>query len=223
MNEFDAEEFEAELQTLKPAKPPQEALDRVQRELAVQLKQRSQPGSIITDTVGWVTVECGRPRAQNASSSQRQRHSQGLDRGRALLRPRAAALRLWILSNRLLNKLPIRNGLGLLRWVRWAVPVAAAVALVILLLAHRSPPPKQSGPRPIASSAHPLLKADNVEIDRHLIADFNAIGQLPNGDPVRFRCQQWLDKVWLRDSVAGLVIERTTPRLEIVPVRIETY
>jgi hypothetical protein len=91
------------------------------------------------------------------------------------------------------------------------------------MLEHRIPSTKQPGPKALAFSAQPLIKADNLEIDRQLIADFDAVGQLPNGDPVRFRCQQWLDKVWLRDSVAGLVIERTVPRLEIIPVHMETY
>ena len=86
-----------------------------------------------------------------------------------------------------------------------------------------TPRNRNQGPEPIASADRPLLKADKVEIDRQLVADFDAIARLPSGEPVRFRCQQWMDKVWLRDSAAGLVIERTTPRLEIVPVRFETY
>ena len=84
-------------------------------------------------------------------------------------------------------------------------------------------PQKPAATQPLASSARPLLKADKVEIDRQLVAGFDAIARLPSGEPIRFRCQQWMDKVRLRDSGAGLVIERTTPRLEIVPVRFETY
>ena len=67
------------------------------------------------------------------------------------------------------------------------------------------------------------LKADKLEIDRHLIARFDAIGHLPNGQPVRFRCAQWLDNVSVRDSATGLLIERTAPRLEIVPIGFEAY
>jgi hypothetical protein len=68
-----------------------------------------------------------------------------------------------------------------------------------------------------------VLKADKVEIDRQLVADFDAITDLPGAQPMRFRCEQWVDKVRLRDTAAGLVIERTTPRVKIVPVRFDTY
>ena len=77
-------------------------------------------------------------------------------------------------------------------------------------------------PLHVGGHAAPLLKADKVEIDRQLVADFDAVGKLPSGEPVRFRCQQWMEKVWLRDTAKGVVIEQTTPRLEIVPIRFET-
>lgn len=67
------------------------------------------------------------------------------------------------------------------------------------------------------------LKSDPIEIDHELLADYDAVGRLPDGRPVRFRCAQWVDKVSFSDSAAGLRIERTTPRLEIVPVDFETY
>jgi hypothetical protein len=49
------------------------------------------------------------------------------------------------------------------------------------------------------------------------------VAHLPNGEPVRFLCREWRDEVILRDPARGIVIERQTPRLEVVPVRFETY
>jgi hypothetical protein len=71
--------------------------------------------------------------------------------------------------------------------------------------------------------AKPTLKTDDVEIDRRLVAAYDAVAQLPGGEPVRFHCREWADNVVLRDQVRGVVIEQRTPRMEIVPVRIETY
>ena len=56
-----------------------------------------------------------------------------------------------------------------------------------------------------------------------MVALFDAVAQLPNGQPVRFRCREWADEVVLRDPARGIVIERRTPRLEVVPIRFETY
>jgi hypothetical protein len=114
---------------------------------------------------------------------------------------------------------PRRRGLN---WILWLVPAAAAAAVGILLFgrwAAVSIKPLPTG----ESVSQPGLRADKVEIDRQLMTNFDAIAQLPSGEPVRFRCEQWMDKVRLRDSAAGLVVERSTPRLEIRPVRFETY
>jgi len=79
--------------------------------------------------------------------------------------------------------------------------------------------------RPAAhlATANASLKADPIEIDHELLADYDAVGRLPDGRPVRFHCAQWVDKVSFSDSAAGFRIERTTPRLEIVPIDFETY
>jgi hypothetical protein len=163
MIEFDPDQFETELQGLRPAKPSRKILDGIFAELEA--------------------------------------HS----RGDRVPPPRSSVWRWW-------------------RLLRWLVPTAAAAAALAFLIAeHGNMPQKPAATQPLASSARPLLKADKVEIDRQLVAGFDAIARLPGGEPIRFRCQQWMDKVRLRDSGAGLVIERTTPRLEIVPVRFETY
>jgi len=168
MIEFDPEQFEAELRTLKPAKPSSNSLRQLQ--------------SRLTD-------------GGNAS----------VDAERS-----------------------IHKNFAWLSLLRWLAPAAAAAGIAALLFPHFHHVPTKladASPEPVSSSAAPqaVLKADQVEIDRRLVADFDAVTELPGGQPVRFRCEQWLDKVRLRDRAAGLVIERTTPRVEIVPVRFDTY
>ena len=64
-----------------------------------------------------------------------------------------------------------------------------------------------------------MLKADDVEIDQPVGWPLSTLSrELPNGQPVRFRCREWSDEVVLRDSASGIVIEQRTPRLEVVPV-----
>jgi hypothetical protein len=164
VTDFDAEQFEAELRTLKGARPPQATLDRILTELGTQSKRKRAPAAEPAQVCLWRSV------------------------------------------------------------LRWVVPAACAALIALWYAAgHQHSAKPKTGIQPIASTGRPLLRADKVEIDRQLVADFDAVARLPGGEPVRFRCQQWMDKVRLRDTAAGLVIERTTPRLEIVPVRFETY
>jgi hypothetical protein len=108
--------------------------------------------------------------------------------------------------------------------LRWLVPTTAAAAAVAVLLVWR-PAGLQPDPhgQPIFPLASPALKADDVEIGRQLVAAFDAVGHLPDGEPVRFRCREWADEVVLHDSARGIVVEQRTPRLEIVAVNYETY
>jgi hypothetical protein len=109
-------------------------------------------------------------------------------------------------------------------WLRWFAPAACAMIILGLLTVDH---PKTDSPHvpaiEIPSPPAATLKADKIEIERKLVADYDAIGRMPNGRPVRFRCEQWTDRVKVRDSAAGLVVERTIPRLEIVPVNFEVY
>lgn len=108
--------------------------------------------------------------------------------------------------------------------LRWLVPAGVVTALCAgLYLKNQGTTPPMPGQARLAAARPPVLKADKIEIDRQLVADFDAVAKLPSGEPVRFRCEQWMDKVQWRDSRKGLVVEQTTPRLEIVPVRFETY
>lgn len=100
---------------------------------------------------------------------------------------------------------------------RWAVPAAAAVVIGVLLW----PPNLRVGSVPKTAGAP--MRADNVQIDKELISTFDAVAPLPDGEPVRFRCRQWMDEVVLRDSKRGLEVARRVPRVEIIPVQFETY
>ena len=110
-----------------------------------------------------------------------------------------------------------------LRNLRWLMPATAvtAVAVVAVWRADLLPPGALRAPAPnvIAASS----KGGDVKIDRELLSSFDAIGRLPDGEPVRFRCQNWMDQVVLRDQKSGLVVQQRTPRMEITPVRFETY
>lgn len=107
----------------------------------------------------------------------------------------------------------------LLRWLVPAAAVLAAAGLVWLKLAHYG----THGRRPLAVTVSPRIKADSVQIDEQLVGAFDAVGRLPDGAPVRFHCREWMDNVVLRDKTRGVVIEQRTPRVEVVPVRFETY
>jgi hypothetical protein len=102
--------------------------------------------------------------------------------------------------------------------VRWLAPVA--VAATVAVLAWPVPGPAI---RPTLAAAKPTLKANDVQIDRQLVVAFDAIATMPNGEPVRFRCRNWTENIVLRDSTKGVVIEQQVPRLEVVPVSLETY
>ena len=111
-----------------------------------------------------------------------------------------------------------RRGFALLssRWDAWLAPLSAvAVALVWLL--------SSPSARPGVAAAQVALNADNVEINRNLVAAFDVIAQTPGGPPMRFRCRDWNEDVVLRDSSKGIVVEQRGPHLEIVPVRFEMY
>jgi len=108
--------------------------------------------------------------------------------------------------------------------LRWATAATAALAILLSLVyhaPHRTPGHNHERltPKPTEAS----LKADNVEINQQLVGSFDAVAQLPDGEPVRLRCREWLDAVVVRDSARGVVIERQAPRLEVVPVRFEIY
>ena len=106
-------------------------------------------------------------------------------------------------------------------WLRWLAP-ATALALALLAVLSQLHRGRNSAP-PITPASVPALKADLVEIDRQLLGSFDAVADMPDGEPVRFRFQQWMDAVTLRDSVRGVEVVQRTPRIEVVPVSFATY
>jgi len=116
--------------------------------------------------------------------------------------------------------------MGWLRVLRLALPAAAAAVLVGLVVwrgALRSKPAKISSKGHTGIVAISPLKADDVQIDQELVSSFDTLARLPGGEPVRFRCNQWVDQITLSNKAQGLVLQERTPRLEVVPVRFETY
>jgi hypothetical protein len=120
--------------------------------------------------------------------------------------------------------------------LKWLIP-AAAVGVVILVALPRHPAgpaidrmsqgvvtsePTQPVSR-LGQTLHPALEAEELEIGQTWVATFDAVAELPSGEPVRFRCREWTDTTVFRDRTRGLIVERSTPRLEVVPVRFETY
>jgi len=115
------------------------------------------------------------------------------------------------------------------RWLlRWLIPATAVVIVSIALWrgGNNSSPRSSnsaSGSSEPMPKAPPALEADEVRIDHELVSSFDAIARLPGGVPVRFRLRKWMDQVVLSDSTQGLIVESSTPRFEVVPVRFETY
>lgn len=108
--------------------------------------------------------------------------------------------------------------------LRWLAPATAGVALIIAAMVWLSlKPATEAGRSKPGIAAKSALKPDDVQIDRQLVAAYDAVAQMPDGEPVRFRCQQWMDELILRDAARGIQIEQRTPRFEIVAAKLETY
>jgi hypothetical protein len=99
---------------------------------------------------------------------------------------------------------------------------ALIVLLVIGAILLKVVPRPGSHETRLAQAPH-AVRADDVEIDRQLVNAFDAVATLPDGEPVRVRCQQWIDEVVLRDNKHGVAIQQRTPRFEVIPLRFETF
>jgi len=123
---------------------------------------------------------------------------------------------------------PAPAAMGWLRVLRWLVPATGLTVVTLMVgrvfLSSNGPKPTPSA----ASLASPLsaasaLKPDDVQIDQELVSSFDTLARLPSGEPVRYRCRQWLDQVTLRDKAHGVIFKESTPRVEVVTVGFETY
>jgi hypothetical protein len=99
-------------------------------------------------------------------------------------------------------------------WLRWLAPVSA-IGLVTFVSIRQIP----------LALNHPVtgINADAVQISHKLVSAYDAVGELPGGEAVRFRVREWSDSTVMHDSARGLVVEQSKPRLEIIPVAFETY
>ncbi len=203
MNDGDHQLFEAELRKLAPARPPAEFMAKL-------------------------VAACGQPSGVRTGFGLRQ-SSGAFGWGRAdRKRQRAGAVQEAAAPTRS-APLPVSQLSTLnyqLTWrllLRWLAPAAAVAAVVALLVWWPSRHDQRQNGKQGRAAAQPALRADNVEFDQKLVAAFDAVARLPSGQPVRFRCREWADAVVLSDSARGIVVEQRTPRLEVVPVSLETY
>jgi hypothetical protein len=118
-----------------------------------------------------------------------------------------------------------------LKLLRWLTPATAALVLAAAVMLWRRDAPttgQQAGALLDAQyngagEIPPALKADDVRIDQELVSSFDAVARLPSGEPVRFRCQTWMDQVALSDNARGVFIENRSPRVQVFPIRFESY
>ena len=114
------------------------------------------------------------------------------------------------------------------QWLRWLIP-ATTIALAVAVAWQGSLPfaERRGGsaaiPQTSSGADSPLLKADDVKIDQRLVSSFDAVARLPGGEPVRFRCENWMDQLVLSDKSRGLVVQNRKPRVEVVAMGVETY
>jgi hypothetical protein len=116
--------------------------------------------------------------------------------------------------------------LGWMRVLRLALPAAAVVLIAAVIVWRNASPPKRTPTTSTSKSgmiAAAPLKADDVKIEHDLVSSFDTLARLPGGEPVRFRCNQWMDEITFSNKAQGLVLQERTPRLEIVTVGFETY
>ena len=110
-------------------------------------------------------------------------------------------------------------------WIRlgwWLAP--ATVLVIVSLVLIRAHMGSGGQPRKTDLLANtPAVKADDIEIQSELISSFDTVARLPSGEPVRYRCREWVDEVTVRDRDRGLMVEKRSPRVEVIPVRFETY
>jgi hypothetical protein len=110
---------------------------------------------------------------------------------------------------------------GAWAWLRWIAPATAAMLALFAVIWHLNRD-TSTAPTHLASP-NKAFKADHVEIDRELLDSIDTIQHTPDGEPVHFRINQWMEAVTLRDSTRGVEVIQRTPRIEVVPVSFGSY
>ena len=111
-----------------------------------------------------------------------------------------------------------RPGWSLWAWLSSALAVIAVGFIVVHGKLHRQ---LNSIQQPLAIDYG--LKADDLQVNQELISSYEVVATLPTGEPVRFRCRKWEDQLVVKDKKRGVEIQQDSPRVEVVPVRFETY
>jgi hypothetical protein len=106
------------------------------------------------------------------------------------------------------------------QWFGWLAPTMAVLICGLFVWMSEQRVSKQGIP---AHGMADRLRADDISVDQHLVSSFDAIAELPDGEPVRFQYREWRDTVNVRDLSRGVAIQRESPRIEVIPVRFETY
>jgi len=114
---------------------------------------------------------------------------------------------------------------GPVRWHlwRWLAPGMAVALAVAAMLSERTKLSRASSAEQKPADAVHGLKANDVQVDQELVSSYDVVAKLPGGEPVRFRCQAWRDQWSVTDTNRGVEIVQYNPRVEVVPVRFETY
>jgi len=200
MNSGEQERFESELRGVKPARPSAQFMQRLVSARPATAEHRKRVGALSGEQNNPLILGM-----HPSTGSYEHGLWAVLKRLPGIWRPRTA----------------VRGG-GIVSLWRWLVPAAAlAVTLGAVWQVSLTPGTGRRGAVQAASS--PNLKADDVQIDQELVSTFDTVTPLPNGEPVRLRCREWMDHMVFQDSARGVTIERRTPRLEVVSVKFESY
>jgi hypothetical protein len=105
--------------------------------------------------------------------------------------------------------------------LRWLVPALGLAVVALLMVRARLNPEISLPAKPVAAVYG--MKADDVQVSHELVSSYDVVATLPGGQPVRFHCQKWNDQLVMTDTNRGVEIVQSNPRVEVVPVRFETY
>ena len=106
------------------------------------------------------------------------------------------------------------------RAAAWIAAPAFALALAAAFFWHRLSPPVTPESRTAAAGFVP----DSITLSQEVLARYDgSIVQRPDGEVVRLICYDRVNRVILKDSRQGSVIEHQEPQREIVPVHINVY
>lgn len=111
------------------------------------------------------------------------------------------------------------------RWYWWLAPAAAVVIASFFIWSgyHTPASTGHQAASPDTANAITAAGSGGVEVASELVSDFESVTQLESGEPVRFRYLAYVDNVTVEDPRSGVKWQQRSPRVEIVPVRLEVY